>query len=94
MTDPVLPIDDRVALVRARHGTMLVPRNDTVVARSLLEYGEYFESEVELFDHLCGPGDSVADIGANLGAHTLALARRVGPAGSVLAVEPQPFLHR
>lgn len=69
-------------LVRARHGFMLYSRFDTVVGRSIEYYGEYFESEV------------VIDVGANIGAHTLALARIVGPTGRVLAFEPVRTIHQ
>ena len=37
------------------------------------------------------PGASVIDIGANIGAHTLTLARAVGPSGRVIAVEPTTY---
>jgi len=37
------------------------------------------------------PGATVLDIGANIGAHTLQLARLVGPNGRVLAFEPTDF---
>ena len=37
---------------------------------------------------LVHPGSVVFDIGANVGAHTLGMARSVGPAGCVVAVEP------
>jgi FkbM family methyltransferase len=36
---------------------------------------------------LIKPGDTVLDIGANIGAHTLHLARAVGPTGRVFAFE-------
>jgi len=36
------------------------------------------------------PGDTVWDLGANAGYHTLMAARAVGPSGRVLAVEPDP----
>lgn len=36
------------------------------------------------------PGDSVIDVGANIGLHTLLLAHLVGPQGSVTAFEPDP----
>ncbi|MEO8359973.1 MAG: FkbM family methyltransferase [Vicinamibacteria bacterium] len=36
-------------------------------------------------------GDVVLDIGANVGAHTLHLARLVGPTGHVIAFEPTDF---
>jgi FkbM family methyltransferase len=37
-----------------------------------------------------GPGDVVYDVGANLGYVSLALAKRVGPKGRVIAFEPIP----
>jgi FkbM family methyltransferase len=39
------------------------------------------------------PGSVVLDVGANIGAHTLELARRVGPSGKVIAFEPTSFAH-
>ncbi|MBR1120221.1 FkbM family methyltransferase [Bradyrhizobium lablabi] len=43
---------------------------------------------------LVSPGSLVLDIGANIGAHTLPLARQVGPKGRVLAFEPTDFAFR
>ncbi|WP_247894254.1 FkbM family methyltransferase [Azospirillum sp. B510] len=83
-----------VGLVRARHGLMMYRRTDSVVGRSLDYYGEYFEQEVLLFRQCVRPGDRVIDVGANIGAHTVALARLVGPAGRVLALEPIDANHR
>lgn len=40
---------------------------------------------------LVRPGDTVLDIGANIGAHTLHLARLVGDSGRVIAFEPTDF---
>lgn len=44
----------------------------------------------EALDRLVRPGMTVADVGANIGKHTLALADRVGPDGRVHAFEPFP----
>jgi FkbM family methyltransferase len=76
-------------LVRARHGYVLYNRNDSVIGRSIETYGEYYESEVDVFRRFLAPGDVALDIGANIGTHTLAMARIVGPRGSVYAFEPQ-----
>lgn len=44
-----------------------------------------------LFRRLLQPGDTYIDVGAHVGFHALAAAQCVGPAGRVLAVEPQPY---
>jgi len=41
-----------------------------------------------IFDAALGPGDVLADVGANAGLYTLWGARRVGPGGRVHAFEP------
>ena len=81
-------------LTETRHGRMIVPPHDQYVGRSLIEYGEFSEGELRLFNHFVGEGAVVLDIGANLGAHTVPLAQRVGPTGVVIAFEPQPVLHQ
>lgn len=51
--------------------------------------GEVYEPEV--WRHLMSnvrAGDVVADVGAHIGLYTLALAKRVGPSGRVVAFEP------
>lgn len=81
-------------LVKARHGYVLYNRNDMVIGRLIELYGEYFEGEVDAFRRFVRPGDLVVDVGANIGVHTLALARLVGPRGSVLAFEPQRLVYQ
>lgn len=81
-------------IVRGRHGHLVYNRHDTVVGLSARIYGEYFESEVDIFRRCVQPGMQVADIGANIGTHALALARLVGPGGWVYAFEPQRVVHQ
>jgi len=68
---------------------MLYNVNDFYVGRSLDTYGEFSEGEVELFAKIVRPGDVVIDVGANIGAHTVFLAKAVFPNGAVFAFEPQ-----
>ena len=46
--------------------------------------------EYEAFRRVVGPGFTVLDVGANVGAYTLLFATWVGPAGHVIAFEPAP----
>jgi FkbM family methyltransferase len=41
---------------------------------------------------LCGPGDTIMEVGANVGTETVCFADIVGRAGKVLAFEPLPAL--
>ncbi|MFT3869167.1 MAG: FkbM family methyltransferase [Nibricoccus sp.] len=43
---------------------------------------------------LIPPGATVLDIGANIGAHTLPLAKHVGPLGRVIAIEATDYAYR
>jgi FkbM family methyltransferase len=76
-------------VVNSRYGKLIASRQDMYVGRSLFEYGEFSEGEVELFRQIVGPEAIVCDVGANIGAHTLALAKM---AKHVHAFEPQPML--
>ena len=75
-----------------RHGEMLYNVHDLQVGRALDLYGEYSEGEIELFRHIVQPNATVVEVGANIGAHTVFLAKQVSPGGFVVAFEPQRIL--
>jgi FkbM family methyltransferase len=77
-----------------RYGQMLYNINDKYIGPSLDLYGEFSEGEVELFRQIVKPGNVVVEVGANIGAHTVFLARQVAPGGMVLAFEPQRVIHQ
>ena len=64
---------------------------DTTVSRSLLEYGEWAQAEIDFLTGLLKQGDSAVDVGAFIGTHSLAFARRVTENGRVYSFEPQPL---
>lgn len=74
---------------KCKYGTMIINRRDRWVGDSLDIYGEFSESEVEVFRKYVKPGDVVLDIGANIGAHTIVLSQLVGETGTVIAIEPE-----
>ena len=74
-----------------RYGLISFFKNDTVISRSLRDYGEWAQAEIEFLLALIGSRDTVLDIGAFIGTHTLAFAKRVNGGGEVYAFEPQPL---
>ena len=56
-----------------------------------MKYGEWAQAEVDFLLGLITPGDTVLDVGAYIGTHTLAFAKQVGVGGEVYAFEPQPL---
>jgi FkbM family methyltransferase len=60
------------------------------IGRCLDLYGEYSESEVDVFRAFVGPGRYAVDVGANIGDLTLPLAHLVGATGRVFAFESHP----
>src|SRR5580692_10186007 len=53
--------------------------------------GAFELATVRAYERLVRRGDTVLDIGANIGAHTLHLARAVGAEGKVWAIEPTDY---
>lgn len=74
---------------KCRYGITIYNNNDEWVGRSFEKYGEYSESEVQVFRDFLKAGDAVLDVGANTGSHTIAFSRLVGPSGTVFAYEPE-----
>jgi len=56
-------------------------------------FGRFENETVRAYRGLLKPGDTVLDIGANIGAHTLPLARCVAPTGRVIAFEPTDYAY-
>ena len=60
------------------------------LALSISHYGTYEELESKIMEEKIEMGNIVVDVGANIGLHTLNMARIVGSTGQVFAFEPDP----
>jgi FkbM family methyltransferase len=75
--------------VRARRGGVRWRLDlDEGIDFSIWLLGAFERPVARAFRRAVRPGDTVIDVGANVGAHTLPLARLVGPTGRVVAIEP------
>ncbi|MBU1374498.1 MAG: FkbM family methyltransferase [Alphaproteobacteria bacterium] len=81
--------DSAVQLYTTRSGQMLSLKSDVYITRSLEVYGEYCPGEWLLLKQLIRPGMTVVEVGANIGAHSVDMARACAP-GPFYAFEPQP----
>lgn len=80
-------------IVHARHGWMLANSNDYYIGRALIEYGEYNEIEAEFLSKLMIRPGRIIEVGANIGSHTVGLAKLAAIRGEQLeAFEPQPVI--
>jgi len=75
------------------YGSMYISVN----TRSYIEHqifclGSYEPNTTKLLKRFLKPGMWAIDVGANIGAFTLIMARQVGETGRVLAIEPYPFV--
>ena len=75
-------------MLTTRHGPMFALAGDTYITRSLQVYGEYGRDEADLFRQIVKPGMTVVEAGANIGTHSVMLARACAPA-RLFAFEPQ-----
>jgi FkbM family methyltransferase len=64
------------------------------IGRAVWNLGVYELVVTEALWRLADPGETCADVGANIGHMTSVLAARVGQAGRVVAFEPHPGLRR
>jgi FkbM family methyltransferase len=86
----VRPVYDRVlSLISGRSGLhRLINGTDEMYALPGV-IGEVCEPVVwHAMMSLVRPADTIADVGANCGVHTVAFAKRSGPSGKVFAFEP------
>jgi FkbM family methyltransferase len=85
-----LPVEENPnEVAQSAYGPILLNRHDMYIGPSIKATGGWCQMEIDAMGPLIRPADTVFDIGANFGIHTLAFSRFVGAAGRVYAFEPQ-----
>jgi len=77
-----------LTLKHCKYGWMLF--SGPYIGKCFELYGQYSESEVAMMRNFVREGDTVIDVGANIGDLTLPLARMVSERGTVYAIESNP----
>lgn len=83
----LIPLGGDLLAVRSLHGYVAVPRTKPALLGCLADGVIPCAGALDVVERLLGPGDSFLDMAAGDGVLALAAARRVGPNGTVLAVE-------
>ena len=65
---------------------------DIYIGKSIEVYGEWSFGEIDLLGKLIRPGDNIVEVGANIGAHSVFVARDLCPEGTLYAFEPRRIL--
>jgi FkbM family methyltransferase len=84
--------------VKSKDGHILYSPSKNISARNTYLHGVKDPRVFQWMANHIGEGMTVIDVGANIGAYTLRLAKLVGANGNVIAIEPTSsnlfFLHR
>jgi protein O-GlcNAc transferase len=86
---PLLPQPPASFVIFRPGGSRVRVRYTEVIGISALIRGGFEDEECRTMLDLALPGSWAIDVGANLGVHTIPLARRVDP-GRVIGIEPLP----
>ncbi len=86
----LIPLGPDIA-IRTDDGYLLAPTEDPGLAVALSETrGRLEPGTIGVALALLGAGDTMVDVGGSIGTFAVPAARRVGPTGRVIAIEPTP----
>lgn len=86
---PILPLEGTFLTVLF-HGLKIRLRYSETLGRAVLLHGGFETAEIEFLRKKISAGDTLLDVGANVGIFSIAFADAVGVQGKVLALEPHP----
>ena len=82
-------------IVNSAHGPMIINQNDQYIGKSIQLLGTWAQDDIDLIASFCDlilenkPTMTLYDVGANIGSHTVALAKKFGNRISIRAFEAQ-----
>jgi FkbM family methyltransferase len=82
--------DDHPFIARSQTGSLLKSRTSDYHAYRVAVHGYHDWRLWAVAVALCGPGDTIIEIGANVGTETIGFGDIVGASGKVFAFEPLP----
>lgn len=94
MTDLIMGSQGRPLDVRFRDCAYRLRGHNNLIEYGILLNPRYNAGDVDFLIEGCGPGGVFVDIGSNIGLYSLPLARNVGPAGKVVAIDANPLMAR
>ena len=80
--------------INTKHGNFEYCKFDKFIGFSLKEYGEYSDIELTIILHFIKEGDTVFDIGANIGAFSIPISKKIGHKGNLYCFEPQGLIFK
>lgn len=84
-------LSNPVSLAKCRDFDIFLNQADSLISAFIGRFGYYEIGTTRIFERILKPGQTVVDVGANIGWFTLLAASLVGPKGKVYAFEPEPL---
>lgn len=94
MTGRVVPLGDRVLALTHAGRKIFLDAADIGITPHIALTGEWERETEAVIRRLLRPGDTVIEVGANMGYHSLAIADSIGAQGHLHAFEANPDIFR
>src|SRR6266568_6896191 len=81
---------EKIKIINTKFGAFKIFDRNDLITKSLKEYGEWAQNEINFCSNFIKFGDTVLDIGGYIGTAARAYSALVGPKGRVYSFEANP----